>query len=366
MRRVIGLTVLATFILAAAVIAGAFTYRAWRQHQSALALAITSANGIDEGLYVKLQGIDEWITIRGEDRNNPVLLMVAGGPGESLVPLSILFRSWEKYFTIVQWDQPGVGRTFQKNGERGEGTMSAPRFAADGVALTAFLRARLNKQKIIVLGDSFGTNVGLRMIRLKPQYFYAYVGTGQVVTSEGQEEYDYDVLSKQVSAANDTNSERLLKGIGRPPYRSMADLQIERRVASEYAPVEERDMGARLRPIFLFARDTTLVDICTARQHGDFAVRSMIDELISYDARTFGTEYGVPIFVFEGARDSISPIALSQPWLNSLHAPMKEFVVFAEAGHSLLLSQPDAFLKELVHRVRPIAIRPGRTAVLAE
>ena len=94
----------------------ALGYRAYRQHETAEQLAISSPAGIAEGRFVELGGIPQWITIRGEDRANPVLLILAGGPGNSLVPLAPLFRAWERDFTVVQWDQRGAGRTYGRNG----------------------------------------------------------------------------------------------------------------------------------------------------------------------------------------------------------------------------------------------------------
>jgi hypothetical protein len=72
--------------------------------------AITAPNGIDEARYVEIGGIQQWITIRGEDRNNPVLLFLHGGPGDATNPWGYAgFRRWLKAFTVVQWDQRGAG-----------------------------------------------------------------------------------------------------------------------------------------------------------------------------------------------------------------------------------------------------------------
>ena len=127
-------------ILVLVIVIGALSYRAWRQHENAVALAITTPNGITEHTFVRINGIDQYITIRGEDRRNPVLLILAGGPGNTLVSLAQVFRPWEKYFTIVQWDQRGAGKTFEQNGEEGEGPMTiaqmtSGRCRAHGISL---------------------------------------------------------------------------------------------------------------------------------------------------------------------------------------------------------------------------------------
>src|SRR5262249_21835762 len=105
--------------------AGALGYRAWRQHENALALAIDPKTGVEEAMFVTLGGVPQWIQIRGEDRGNPVLLFVHGGPGSPVSPVSSLLRPWEKYFTVVMWDQRDAGKTFVRNGAVRE--MSLPR-----------------------------------------------------------------------------------------------------------------------------------------------------------------------------------------------------------------------------------------------
>lgn len=94
------------------VVAAGLGFRAYRQHLAAEALAIRSPNGVQEGGFVVIGSIQQWVQIRGEDRNNPVLLFVHGGPGSSTLPISSGWQPWEKYFTVVQWDQRGTGRTY--------------------------------------------------------------------------------------------------------------------------------------------------------------------------------------------------------------------------------------------------------------
>src|SRR5260221_5609476 len=167
-----GALALAIVIVVAA--AAALLYRAWRQHENAQALAIHTPNGIEETMFVQLGGVEQWIQSRGDARNNPVLLFIHGGPGSSESPLSSLFRPWEKHFTVVMWDQRDAGKTFSRNGAVRE--MSLPRVAQDGIELAEFLGRHLHKKRIVVLGHSWGTMVGVRMVHDRPDLFSAYVG----------------------------------------------------------------------------------------------------------------------------------------------------------------------------------------------
>jgi len=154
--------------------------RLYHQHALAESIAIHTPNGIEEGMYVRIGGIEQWIQIRGQDRSNPVLLFLHGGPGGTLLPMTELFVPWEKAFTLVQWDQRGAGKTLETTGASVAATMSIDRMTRDGIEVSEFLRTHLHKDKIILLGHSWGSILGIYMIRQRPDLFYAWVGTGQV------------------------------------------------------------------------------------------------------------------------------------------------------------------------------------------
>ena len=132
------------------------------------ALAITTPNGISWSGYVRIGGIDQWLQIRGEDKANPVLLWLNGGPGYSTIPQTLSHREWEKYFTVVMWDQRGEGRTLEESGTDIAPTMNIPRMTADGVEVADYLRQRLGKHGIVLLGHSWGSILGVEMARRRP------------------------------------------------------------------------------------------------------------------------------------------------------------------------------------------------------
>ena len=134
--------------------------------------AITAPNGIDEAKYVEIGGIQQWITIRGEDRNNPVLLFLHGGPGDATNPWGYAgFRRWLKAFTVVQWDQRGAGRTLGKNSAASAATITVARMTQDGIELAELLRKSLHQDKIILVGHSWGSALGVFMVKARPDLF---------------------------------------------------------------------------------------------------------------------------------------------------------------------------------------------------
>src|SRR5277367_1037006 len=122
---------------------------------------IVSANGIDEAKPIAIGGIQQWITVRGRNRDNPILLVIHGGPAAPDLPNRYLYEvSWDDYFTVVQWDQRGAGKTFELNdSETVAPTMTKERMIEDAEDLVAYLRATYGKQKIFVLGHSWGSLV---------------------------------------------------------------------------------------------------------------------------------------------------------------------------------------------------------------
>jgi pimeloyl-ACP methyl ester carboxylesterase len=355
--RAILITLAALLVLPAAA---AFGYRAWRQHENAEALRIRTAKGVEEALYVPLGGIAQWIQIRGDDRSNPVLLFIHGGPGSSESPLSSLFRPWERYFTVVMWDQRCAGKTFVRNGPGSCSAMTIDGVAKDGIALAEYLRRHLGHRKIVVLGHSWGSIVGIRMIHDRPDLFSAYVGTGQVVSVPEKEPLIYARTLARLEAAHAEDAIRKLQTV-HPPYRSLQEIEVERDLSDRYDIPSERDLRTNLTTTVLFAPGWSAWDLYEFLRAPDYAGAASIAEVNRYDARTLGRDFTVPIFIFNGAEDNITPVDAARRYFDWVHAPYKAFVSVPNAGHSAVLTQPDAFLRELVAQVRPVAIRVERS-----
>lgn len=340
-------------IAVAVLIVLAVGYRAWRQHENAVALAIHTPNGIEEASFLHIGGIDQWVQIRGENRDNPVILFVHGGPGSSETPLSALFHPWEKYFTVVMWDQRCAGKTFARNGAESCKSLSIAGTAHDGEALADYLHRRLHSSKIILLGHSWGTMVGVRMVKDRPDLFAAYVGTGQVVSIAQKEPEIYARTLARLRAAHDEAGIAALQKAGPPPYKDFHELMVERGLSTQTDIPSERDLMSNMTSVGAFAPGWSLWDVYQFFQASGHAEEATFDADASYDARNLGPKFAMPVFIVEGAEDNITPADLAKPWLDSLEAPHKEFIAIPNAGHSAVLTHPDDFLKILLNRVRP-------------
>ena len=346
------------FATVLSVVALFLSLRAYRQHANAKAFAIPAPGAINEAGYVRIGGIDQWVQIRGQNRDNPVILCLHGGPGGTWLPVTRLFLPWEREFTVVLWDQRGAGKTLGSTGAAIAATMTIERMAQDGVELAEHLRTRLGKKKIILLGHSFGSVLGVRMARLRPDLFHAFVGTGQANDLPRSMAGEFARLQERARAAGDAETLRSLALIGPPPYQNMRQVAAFFEQSGKYQPASDAvAINALKQSLLSPPPDYSLRDELN-RIRGFMAVPpwTLYHELLQTQLAQQGTDYQMPVFIIQGGQDNVTPLAQAEEYFAALHAPHKEMVVLADGGHFAVWSHADVFLQEMVRRVRPIAL----------
>jgi pimeloyl-ACP methyl ester carboxylesterase len=319
--------------------------------------AIRSPKGIDEASFVPIGGIEQWVTIRGQDRANPVLLFLHGGPGDVTSCWTFAaFAPWEEHFTVVQWDQRGAGRTLRKSGPTVAPTLTLDRMAQDGIELGEYLRKHLGKDKIILVAHSFGSLLGLQMVRTKPDFFYAYVGTGQVADETKNYAAAYDALLKKARAVGNQRAVDELTKVGPPPYSSGEGYRAQRKWSNAFEGADQFLPGTL--GLALVAPGCSVQDINDSAAGQDFSAEQLVPRTKSSGPKDLGLKFAIPIFFFQGAEDFTTPTALARDYLEAIQAPRKEFVPIQGAGHFAVFIHSDQFLEELVRQVRPLAVRP--------
>jgi pimeloyl-ACP methyl ester carboxylesterase len=353
--------VLVLVVGVAAVAALFLSLRAYRQHANAKSFVISSPHGIDESGYVRLGGIDQWVQIRGQNRDNPVLLCVHGGPGGTWLPVTRLFLPWEKDFTVVFWDQRGAGKTLKSTGAAIASTMTIDRMVQDGIELAEHLRSRLGKEKIVLLGHSFGSVLGIQMAKRRPDLFYAFVGTGQVSDLPQSIAREYAQLQDQARRANDQPTLRALATMGPPPFKNLSQVSSFFDLVGKYQPASDgAALDAMKGSLTSPPPDYSLRDEFN-RFRGFMAVPpwSLYRELLGTKLADLGPDFEIPIFVIQGSEDPVTSASLAQEYFATLNAPHKEMIVLPGGGHFAVWSMAEAFRKELVLRVRPLALPAG-------
>jgi len=315
--------------------------------------AVATPNGIDEGSYVKIGGLEQWITIRGEDRKNPVLLLLHGGPGDATNPWGYAaFRNWMKYFTVVQWDQRGAGRTFGRNGAAAASTITIERMVQDGIELAELLSKKLQKDKIVLVGHSWGSILGVFMAKARPELFYAFVGTGQVADPSRNYAVAYAALVERASREGDFRALRELNEVGPPPYKDGKGFGVQRKWSNLFEGGDA--FIASMVGFALSAPGYSLGDINDWFEGQNVSAEHLVPQTSALDPKLLGGEFAVPVFVIQGAEDFTTPTSLAKTYLNSLHAPRKAFATIDGAGHFAVFTKQDVFLREFRTQVLPL------------
>ena len=323
--------------------------------------------GIEETRSVQIGGIPQWISVRGHDRRNPILLFIHGGPASTEMPVSWLYQSgWEDYFTVVQWDQRGAGKTYVANDPAVvEPTITAERMIADGEEMVAWLRANYGKRKIFVLGHSWGSIMGLEIARRHPDWLHAYVGMGQMIYGRDNERLGYEWALNAARADHNAQAVKQLEALA--PYPrvdgsvSVEQIIVQRTWVIHYGGLtwgrqdfDYAQEAAKLSP------DDTRKELSPEDGIGQSLPR-LLPAMLAYDVRNV-THVDCPVFIFAGRHDYETPSELAVNWLDALHAPRKGLVEFDNSAHMMELEEPGKLLVHLVNDVRPIAEEAGDAA----
>jgi pimeloyl-ACP methyl ester carboxylesterase len=323
---------------------------------------IVSPNGVEELLPVQINGITQWISVRGKDRRNPVLLFLHGGPGSPTMPADYTFQTpWEDYFTVVQWDQRGSGKTYAANDPAlAASNLTITQMNSDAEQVVRYLLDRYHKKKIFLLGHSWGSILGVQLAERHPEWFYAYIGVGQVVNALKGEKMDYDWVLASARADHNADAIRELEALA--PYPGEATIEritTERKWSVYYGGLTwGRKSFAYEANAWTLSPDYTDHDVDSVDAGSLLSVAHLLGDMASIDFDST-TRFKCPIFLFEGRHDYTVSSQLAATWFARIQAPEKKLVWFENAAHMPMQEEPGRFLYRLITDVRPIAVRAG-------
>ncbi len=321
---------------------------------------IVTPDGVQERFKARIGGIDQWLSVRGRHLDNPVLLYIHGGPGSPAMPMSWAFqRPWEEFFTVVQWDQRAAGKTYRANDWSAvEPTLTLDRYVDDAVEVMALLRKRYGKRKLIVLGHSWGSVVGLKAAMARPDWVSAYVGVGQFLNLMDNEKVGYDLAMARAKAEGNAQAIAELDAIA--PYPGNAAptldrLNVQRKWTIHYGGLQAYREDAHpwfaaadLSPDY-DAADLEAFDAGSKKSIGPLLGKLMGLRLDKVRKVSF------PVVLLLGRHDYTTPPKASARWLAQLDAPYKAAVWFEDSAHLIPLEEPGKTLLTLVEKVRPLA-----------
>jgi pimeloyl-ACP methyl ester carboxylesterase len=294
-----------------------------------------------------LGGQKQWVLIRGENAANPVLLFLHGGPG---APETTLIKHYlgalEKDFVVVSWDQLGGGKSYSDRipPER----LTIDHMVSDGHELVEKLRQRFGKQKILLVGHSWGTVIGTRLARQHPELFHGYVGVAQWTNSEEREALSYQCVLGWAKETGRQDAVRDLERIGSPPYTGADEMKkievlktwLQKSGGLTYG---QDNMNLFLLPLFL-SSEYTWAEKFNFMNGLMFSMEHLWAEAMTVDLPRTAPKLDLPVLFVSGRHDFNTPLSQIERYASEIEAPQKEHVIFEKSAHSPCYEEPERFV----------------------
>lgn len=307
-------------------------------------------NSIAELREIELNGRKQWISLRGWDKNAPVLLFLAGGPGGTqMAAVRHELAELEKHFVIVNWDQPGSGKSYYATNIQ---NITVQTYIQDGHALTEYLKERFSQEKIYLMGESWGSALGIFLVHEYPESYHALIGTGQMVDFAETERMDYAKAMEIARNNGDTVLIEKLTANGEPPYYGK-DVTWKSAVYLNHLNSYMDSNPSIRNPGYNTLRDIGsseygLLDKINFIRGIINTFGHVYQQLYDIDMRTDYTKLNVPIYFFLGRHDINAPTALVEEYEQVLSAPDKGIVWFEHSGHNPWINEGEKFVEEAI------------------
>lgn len=311
---------------------------------------IDAENSISELIKIDLNGRKQWISLRGRDKSAPVLLFLAGGPGGTqMAAVRNELTKLENYFVVVNWDQPGSGKSYYAEKIQ---NITTDTYIKDGYALTEYLKKRFLKDKIYLIGESWGSALGIFLVDFFPESYHALIGTGQMIDFAETERMDYARAMEIAKDKGDTSLIRRLTANGEPPYYGK-NVTLKSAVYLNYLTSYMARNPDIHNPGYNTFRDISsseygLLDKINFFRGVINTYNHVYQQLYDIDMRIGYTKIDVPVYFFLGRYDVNAPTVLVEEYERILEAPDKRIVWFEHSGHSPWINERDKFIEEVI------------------
>ena len=319
-----------------------FDIYVYSQHKQ----AASGLNQIKEESFIRINGIEQWVTING-DSTKPIVLFLHGGPGSPLSPYADgIYGHWKKDFLLVQWDQRGTARTYGRNAPEElspeylqSNPLTIQQMTSDGIELTRFLIKRFEKHKIILFGSSWGSVLGVKMAQENPELLYAYIGHSQLVNPPASNLTAHSKLVQLIQQSNDQASLDILHSIGKPPYDTAKNAGRFMRIIKKYQQINAMPPPASW---FLMAPEYDNEKDNQHRSDGDdysfvhytgdkrLGIAPMSATINFFED---GLVFKIPVFFIQGAEDIQTPAGINKEYFKKIKAPRKKFFLLPKTEH---------------------------------
>lgn len=290
---------------------------------------------------IQLGNIKQTILIRSDDTTKPILLFLHGGPGTAQIGFARKYqRNLEKEFIVVNWDQRGSGLS-QPDGLTKE-DLTLEKYLSDAKELITHLLYRFGKEKLYLVGHSWGTILGTELAKTYSDYLYAYIGIGQIVNMYEGEKASYEFVVRQAKDKYDRKALKILEHLEFDP-NSMDYLMKQRKLLDRFKGSTYSVSGFQMYTSDFFSiKEYKVSDWFKYFEGNSFSVRTMWNEVMKTDF-SGDTHFAILIYFCAGRYDYNTPSPLAEAYFKTIEAPKKEFLWFENSAHCPPFEEPEKF-----------------------
>lgn len=302
---------------------------------------IKGENSISTMEQIKINGTGHEIMIRGVDLSNPILIFVHGGPACSEIPYVRKYqKDLEKRFTIVHYDQRGSGKSYHFLEDYSKLTNDL--LVEDLLALTDYISERFNQEKVLLIGHSFGTYIGMRTVAEAPEKYYGYIGIAQVASTIQSELDSLEFTMEQ--AKLDGNSDDVERLMLLQQLIEQGEAQTPRNLVRKYGGAaklinDNRDYLTG----FLLNPEYNGLDVIRYLRGIFVTQENLLDEEAQHNISDIVNQVDLPVYFVMGKFDYMTSVNAAKDYFDSLNAPVKEFIIFEESAHYPQFEEKEKF-----------------------
>lgn len=298
---------------------------------------------------LEIGNIPQGIAISGNPENPALLILHGGGLPLPGVASKSNYPLLQEHFLLIFWDQRGAGRSTHQS--LNTGNMSIENFLSDVEELTEYVKTRFNKEKLYLLGHSWGSMIGLASVVRNPDNYYAYVGVSQQINLRESDDLVFAELSRR---ADQASLSKKLNQLGPPPYESVGDwLALRELVARNGGMVSGQGevgmfgMLGKMFGSFMFNRDYGWFELFRIQRNMNFVMEHTYSDIKAFDMSAVNT-LEIPILLLHGSNDLNSHPQVAKDWLEQLNAPNKNWVDLERSAHMPMWEEPDTFQRLVI------------------
>ncbi|MGM0432419.1 MAG: alpha/beta fold hydrolase [Spirochaetota bacterium] len=313
---------------------------------------------VDRMRPIQVNGTKQWIYESGAKRDNPVLLWLDGGPGGTEVSwVRRYLGPLHEYFTVVCWDQRGVGKSARAIDSYEE--IRVDDYVEDVITVAKELIETYDQQRIYLLGHSWGSIIGLKAADKAPELFAGYIGAAQQINSIENDSISWDIIHSGAEAAGKTKVVEKLEQLGKPPYVSWhedgswtGDGEAYYYLLSKiynYSPHAPASDDFNSLSMF-FAPEHTMINRIQNVGALINGTKKVYPQLAFLDFEQEVKQLQCPLYLVVGDYDYTCPSSIALRWYEQVQAPKKEVLRLERAGHNGVFTEPElftAFMREI-------------------